>query len=164
MLYSTNLSNILSLPATMKPIQSLRLGKKSGHGPAALWGHAQKLHAGSYHVLRVDTMRHNAILLLATAALLLPAAVVRAQPVEISLLYPPSTSTPDGLVTDIQSIPAGDALKRLFIVTRSGRIWILRNYNSGGGTYDEVPFLDIRDRVTAGGERGLLGLAFHPNY
>ncbi|MEY4549944.1 MAG: hypothetical protein RL685_6139 [Pseudomonadota bacterium] len=26
------------------------------------------------------------------------------------------------------------------------------------------PFLDIRDRVTAGGERGLLGLAFHPQF
>jgi glucose/arabinose dehydrogenase len=26
------------------------------------------------------------------------------------------------------------------------------------------PFLDIADRVTAGGERGLLGLAFHPDY
>ncbi len=26
------------------------------------------------------------------------------------------------------------------------------------------PFLDIGDRLTAGGERGLLGLAFHPEY
>src|SRR2546429_9269950 len=26
------------------------------------------------------------------------------------------------------------------------------------------PFLDITDRVASGGEEGLLGLAFHPNY
>ena len=27
-----------------------------------------------------------------------------------------------------------------------------------------MPFLDIRDRIEAGGERGLLGLAFHPDF
>ena len=26
------------------------------------------------------------------------------------------------------------------------------------------PFLDLSDRLTAGGERGLLGLAFHPDF
>jgi len=35
---------------------------------------------------------------------------------------------------------------------------------SPGGAVRSDPFLDIRDRVLAGGERGLLGLAFHPGF
>ncbi len=51
----------------------------------------------------------------------------------------------------------GDA--RLFVVEQPGRIrWI-----EGGRPSKEV-FLDLTDRVKAGGERGLLGLAFHPAY
>ena len=53
--------------------------------------------------------------------------------------------------------PPGDA--RLFIVEQPGRIRILRD-----GTVAATPFLDLTDRVAAGGERGLLGLAFHPDF
>ena len=54
---------------------------------------------------------------------------------------------------------AGD--ERLFIVEKSGKIKIL-NQN---GSVNSTPFLDIEDRVsTNANERGLLGLAFHPNY
>jgi glucose/arabinose dehydrogenase len=53
--------------------------------------------------------------------------------------------------------PEGDA--RLFIVEREGRIRILRD-----GTLLSTPFLDIRDRVTFTGERGLFGMAFDPAY
>ena len=50
---------------------------------------------------------------------------------------------------------------RLFVVEKSGKIKIL-NQN---GTVNSTPFLDIEDRVsTNANERGLLGLAFHPNY
>ena len=49
---------------------------------------------------------------------------------------------------------------RLFIVEKPGRIRIVKD-----GTLLETPFLDITDRVNdAGGEQGLLGLAFHPEY
>jgi glucose/arabinose dehydrogenase len=51
--------------------------------------------------------------------------------------------------------PPGDP--RLFIVDQPGRIWVI----SDG---DPEVFLDIRDEVGFGGERGLLGLAFHPDY
>jgi|GEM_PF-868073 len=55
---------------------------------------------------------------------------------------------------------AGDGSGRLFIVEQSGRIWILdSNFNRLG-----QPFLDIRDRVTSGGERGLLSVAFPPDF
>ncbi len=54
--------------------------------------------------------------------------------------------------------PPGDS-QRLFIVLQHGRIVILQN-----GTVLARPFLDIGARVQTGGERGLLGLAFHPHY
>ncbi|CAH8294940.1 putative secreted protein (Por secretion system target) [Mariniflexile fucanivorans] len=50
---------------------------------------------------------------------------------------------------------------KLFIVERNGVIKIL----NGNGTVNGTPFLDITEKVSdSGGERGLLGLAFHPNY
>ncbi len=48
---------------------------------------------------------------------------------------------------------------RLFIVEQPGRVRVL-----DGGVLRSEPFLDITDRVRDGGERGLLGLAFHPVY
>jgi glucose/arabinose dehydrogenase len=53
--------------------------------------------------------------------------------------------------------PPGD--ERLFVVEQEGRIRIIEE-----DTLVQVPFLDIAARVDAGGERGLLGLAFHPDY
>jgi len=53
--------------------------------------------------------------------------------------------------------PAGDA--RLFVVEQAGRIRIVKD-----GRLLPAPFLDLRDSVGAGGERGLLGMAFHPAY
>ena len=53
--------------------------------------------------------------------------------------------------------PVGDP--RLFIVEQQGRIRIVQD-----GALLPTPFLDIRDSVVSGGERGLLSLAFHPQY
>jgi glucose/arabinose dehydrogenase len=53
--------------------------------------------------------------------------------------------------------PAGDP--RLFIVEQTGRIRILAD-----GEVRSEPFLDVSDRISTGGERGLLGLAFHPDF
>ena len=47
---------------------------------------------------------------------------------------------------------------RLYVVEQTGRILVLRNGRRAG------TFLDIRNLVTAGGEQGLLGFAFHPSY
>lgn len=59
--------------------------------------------------------------------------------------------------TDIAN--CGDS--RLFIVERKGKIYIA----DSNGVKQPVPFLDISDRVNQGGsERGLLGLAFDPDY
>jgi glucose/arabinose dehydrogenase len=47
---------------------------------------------------------------------------------------------------------------RLYVVEQGGTIRILQNGKRSG------TLLDIRRLVTAGGEQGLLGLAFHPSY
>jgi glucose/arabinose dehydrogenase len=57
-----------------------------------------------------------------------------------------------GFASPVFVTNAGDS--RLFVVEQDGRIKIV-----GGGT-----FLDITSMTAKGGERGLLGLAFHPNY
>jgi glucose/arabinose dehydrogenase len=49
--------------------------------------------------------------------------------------------------------------RRLFVVEQDGRIVVVR-----GGRQLPTPFLDIRSQVTSGGEQGLLGLAFAPDY
>ena len=54
---------------------------------------------------------------------------------------------------------AGDGSGRLFVLEQTGRIRII-----DGGTLLPTPFLDLRSSVLYGGERGLLGLAFHPSY
>jgi glucose/arabinose dehydrogenase len=48
---------------------------------------------------------------------------------------------------------------RIFVVEQAGRIRVIRN-----GVLQTTPFLDISSRVLSGGERGLLSVAFHPQY
>jgi glucose/arabinose dehydrogenase len=66
----------------------------------------------------------------------------------------PGTFSSPVLVTN-----AHDGTGRLFVVEQGGRIRIIEN-----GTVLATPFLDIHSRVSCCGERGLLGLAFHPSY
>ena len=54
---------------------------------------------------------------------------------------------------------AGDGSGRLFIVEQEGIIKVLQS-----GSSTPTVFLNITSRVLEGGERGLLGLAFHPLY
>ena len=60
---------------------------------------------------------------------------------------------------DLQN--AGDGTDRIFVVERAGVIYVFEN--SPNVTLKKK-FLDITDSVSSGGEMGLLGLAFHPNY
>ncbi len=64
-----------------------------------------------------------------------------------------------GLVSPVAVRHAGDGRGRLFIVEQAGviRIW-------DGNQMFPMPFLNITSIVESGGEQGLLGLAFHPNY
>ena len=58
---------------------------------------------------------------------------------------------------DLQAAP-GDR-ERLYVVEQGGRIRVIRN-----GQLQATPFLDVSGRISSGGERGLLGLAFHPQF
>ena len=83
-----------------------------------------------------------------------------------ALLLPPTsasaaiTLTPviTGLNSPVYVTGAGDGSGRLFVVEQGGRIKVFDNGASLG------TFLNISTKISKGGERGLLGLAFHPNY
>ena len=63
-----------------------------------------------------------------------------------------------GLNSPVELVHAGD--DRLFVVEQGGRIKIINN----DGTVNPTPFLNISSKISTGGERGLLGLAFAPDY
>lgn len=60
---------------------------------------------------------------------------------------------------DLQS--PSDGTNRIFVVEQDGTIQVFDNQTSASGS---ETFLDIRNNLVSGGELGLLGLAFHPNY
>ena len=59
----------------------------------------------------------------------------------------------------VQVTHASDGSGRIFVVQQDGQILIIEN-----GQVLAQPFLDLSSLVVFGGERGLLGLAFHPDY
>ena len=64
-----------------------------------------------------------------------------------------------GLTSPVDLQVPDDNSSRLFIVEQPGTIRIISN-----GALLAAPFLDITSQVDFGGEKGLLGLAFHPSY
>jgi glucose/arabinose dehydrogenase len=66
----------------------------------------------------------------------------------------------EGFASPIFVTHAGDGSGLLYVVEQAGVIRVL----DADGTAHDQPYLDIIDRVASGGERGLLGLAFHPDY
>jgi glucose/arabinose dehydrogenase len=54
-----------------------------------------------------------------------------------------------------------DGTDRIFVVQQSG---VIKVFDNNRNTTTSKTFLDITDIITSGGELGLLGLAFHPNY
>jgi glucose/arabinose dehydrogenase len=70
----------------------------------------------------------------------------------------------DGFVSPIQLVAVPDNSKRLFVIDQIGKIWII----DATGNKLSTPFLDVTSKLVtltpAFDERGLLGLAFHPNY
>lgn len=67
-----------------------------------------------------------------------------------------------GLSSPVGVVNAGDGTGRLFVLEQRGTVRVI-----SGGKLQPGFFLDIRSvsgGLTSGGERGLLGLAFHPSY
>jgi len=95
-----------------------------------------------------------------------PSAVASPTPAETGAGVPPD---PNGVALARVAGPftmpiavtnAGDESGRLFVVQQGGVIRIV----GANGAVAATPFLDISSLVAFGGERGLLGLAFHPRY
>src|SRR5437870_8959479 len=80
---------------------------------------------------------------------------VSAQSVRISL----EPVIASGLSLPLYLTNAHDGTNRRFILEQPGRISVMQP-----GSSSRTTFLDISSRVLSGGERGLLGLAFHPQY
>jgi glucose/arabinose dehydrogenase len=82
---------------------------------------------------------------------------------------PPSTDpvTPNvtlttfvgGLTNPVGFAPANDGSGRFFVLEQSGKIRVIQN-----GALLGTPFLDITQKIESGGEKGLLGLALHPQF
>jgi glucose/arabinose dehydrogenase len=106
--------------------------------------------------MSIRTARRRAPLLLIAGlllALLVPATSARGATFSISL---PLVASGFQQLTQVTN--AGDGSGRLFLVERRGVIYAFKNGSRS-------VFLDIRSLVDdSSGERGLLGLAFHPNF
>ncbi len=64
-----------------------------------------------------------------------------------------------GFASPVGITHAADGTGRLFVVEQGGRIRLVKN-----GVVQTAPFLNISTRISTGGERGLLGLAFPHDY
>jgi glucose/arabinose dehydrogenase len=79
--------------------------------------------------------------------------LVRAQTSVHSRVYATGLSSPVAFVQD----PTNNAVQ--FVVEQGGRIRVVQS-----GVVQPADFLDLRGQISSGGERGLLGLAFAPDY
>ena len=64
-----------------------------------------------------------------------------------------------GFVQPTSIANAGDGTGRLFVVEQRGVVKIVQN-----GVVLQTPFLNITNRVIAGGEQGLLNITFPPQF
>src|SRR5262249_37440229 len=101
----------------------------------------------------MSPIARRAVIAAAALAVSLSTGPLHAQPAITLQPVASPVASPVGIVH------AGDGSGRLFFVQQGGRILIF-----AGGQVLPVPFLDITGLVESGGERGLLGLAFHPSY
>jgi glucose/arabinose dehydrogenase len=81
---------------------------------------------------------------------------------------PPSVALREvlsGFSQPVEMVSAKDGTGRMFVVEQSGKIKIVEGINTTATTR-ATPFLDTASLITyaPNGERGLLGLTFHPQY
>jgi glucose/arabinose dehydrogenase len=84
-----------------------------------------------------------------------PAAAAVATPLAVVSISLSAVASGFASAIGVSSAP-GDA--RLFVIQQTGQVVIVSGGKPGG------TFLDISARISCCGERGLLGLAFHPDY
>lgn len=118
------------------------------------------------------TIKRARLSMVLFASLLLGFSVIEAQGSPTFRAAPPDpdmgklVAFADGFTRPLYLTHAGDGSRRLFVVEQGGKVWIIQD-----GARLPEPFLDISVEVsqeavapTGYTERGLLGLAFHPNY
>lgn len=105
----------------------------------------------------MNTIRQNLLaLFLCMAVPFLFASKIAAQPTPV-LIFNPVVSS--GISSPVDIVNAGDGSNRLFVVGQGGTVRIL-----SGGAFLPGNFLSMPDSISAGGERGLLSIAFHPDF
>ncbi|MBW3613501.1 MAG: PQQ-dependent sugar dehydrogenase [Chloroflexi bacterium] len=110
----------------------------------------------------------SALMLLTTLAM--PAAAAPVEPAQAAADASAAlsggqirlTKVDDGFVNPLGVVNAGDGTSRLFVVEKRGTVRVV-----SGNQLQSGSFLDLRGvagGLTTDGERGLLGLAFHPDF
>jgi len=83
---------------------------------------------------------------------------------QVANLTPGLKLIADGLISPVSVVEAPDSSHRLFIVDEAGKIWVVPQ----NGTMLSTPFLDLTGKLVMLNsnydERGLLSLAFHPQF
>ncbi len=88
-----------------------------------------------------------------------PTATPASEPVALADLRVELVPVARGFEAPLALTHAGDGSGRLFVVEQAGLVRVVRD-----GVISDGAYLDVRRRITSGGERGLLGLAFAPDY
>ena len=101
----------------------------------------------------------SAVPALIVALLLGSAGASAASAITPSRIHLGLSRVASGLSQPLLVTNAGDGSGRLFVVEQTGKIRIIKS-----GQVLAAPFLDLSAAISHGGEQGLLGLAFHPNY
>jgi glucose/arabinose dehydrogenase len=92
----------------------------------------------------------------ATSAPVQPNAI---PPVALAGLQLGLKKTFSGFDSPVYLTNAGDGSRRLFVVEQGGLVKVIES-----NRVLAKPYLDLRSKTAAGGERGLLGMAFSPGY
>ncbi|MDQ6788686.1 MAG: PQQ-dependent sugar dehydrogenase [Acidobacteriota bacterium] len=111
-------------------------------------------YAVSRRVNSAVMQKFNFLKILALCVLFFSSAAFAASPFTIRLQ--PYLS---GLSSPLYLTSAKDGTKRTFVVEQGGVIKVVQP-----GANTATNFMDISSKVVAGGEQGLLGLAFHPQF
>jgi glucose/arabinose dehydrogenase len=118
-------------------------------------------------------MRHRLVAVATALVLTMSVAPAAAQPIEPAQPAPEADGAlsagqvavqliVSGLSSPIGVTNAGDGTHRLFVVQQGGTVRVVSNNRLLSGTF--LNLSGVAGGFTSGGERGLLGLAFHPNF
>lgn len=61
----------------------------------------------------------------------------------------------------VELVNVSDGTNRLFVIEQAG---IIKTFSNNADASDAATLLNISNKVNSGGEKGLLGVAFHPNF